>query len=67
MICYSGQYRQLANNELEAYAKLVETGIRTLKYERIAPHDSFNIGSLLIYNNGPYGPEQVSYYAKFRQ
>lgn len=65
MICYRGSYRQLSIQELEAYAKKVETGIRTGKHERIVSADSLDITSLLIYNNGSHGPVQVNYYARY--
>lgn len=64
MLSYNGTYRKFTEQELEVYTKLVETAIRTGKHERIS-FNTIDIQSLLIYNNGSNGPEQVNYYSKF--
>jgi len=64
IISYDGNYRKIAEQDLNLYTKLIETGIRTGIHERISI-DSIDIQSLIIYNNGTNGPEQVNYYAKY--
>ena len=64
LLSYNGTYRKFTEQELEVYTKLIETAIRTGKHERIS-FKTIDIQSLLIYNNGANGPEQVNYYSKF--
>lgn len=64
MITYKGSYHRFTEEELGIATKRVETAIRTNTPKKIAL-DSTEIESLLIYNYGAYGPEQVNYYSKY--